>query len=184
MLFPLGEIIVSRNARLINLTKDEILAALRRHQSGDWGEYHKYTKALFNDVLGVDIPAQEQHDAGVNRRALETGRRLMSIYRSTRGFWFFVATEGDRKSTTVLLPDEYPYGREGVDDGTNPLHPLYNPCFDYPDNPLSEDEEVPLSAAEEAEIKALEKEMAEASARGERFALEKLHRYLGLTIRK
>ena len=66
----------------------EILRALDRHASGDWGEL---------------CPDDQQ----TNEDAIKNGTRLFSAYRSTKGVRFWVITEADRSATTVLLPEEY-----------------------------------------------------------------------------
>jgi hypothetical protein len=66
----------------------EMLRALRRHATGDWGEL---------------CPEDRQ----ANNDALKHGARLLSSYRAGSGTKFWIITEADRASTTVLLPDEY-----------------------------------------------------------------------------
>jgi hypothetical protein len=84
---PLGQT-VATPAALGALTQADIVAALRRHAAGDWGE--------------VDA-----HDRAANDDALREGERLLSVYRSVNGTTFWVITEADRSVTTVLLPDDY-----------------------------------------------------------------------------
>jgi len=84
---PLGRT-VATPAALEVLTQADIVAALRRHSTGDWGE--------------VDA-----HDRAANDDALNVGERLLSVYRSASGTTFWVITEADRSVTTVLLPDDY-----------------------------------------------------------------------------
>lgn len=84
---PLGQI-VATPAALGALTRPDVVAALRRHAAGDWGE--------------VDA-----HDRAANDDALRTGGRLLSAYRSAGGTTFWVITEADRSVTTVLLPEDY-----------------------------------------------------------------------------
>jgi hypothetical protein len=84
--FPLGQTVITANASLRLLT-EEVLAALRRHASGDWG-----------DLCPEDTLA--------NDTALREGGRLFSAYgQGEERFW--VITEADRSVTTVLLPDDY-----------------------------------------------------------------------------
>ena len=85
--FNLGQTVATQGA-LHSLNPDEILVALARHQSGDWGE------------LGDE-------DKGANERALLEEGRLVSKYLSVSGIPFYVITEWDRSLTTVLLPEEY-----------------------------------------------------------------------------
>ena len=84
---PLGQI-VATPAALGALSQPDIVAALRRHAAGDWG----------------DVDA---HDRAANDDALRSGERLLSAYRSASGTTFWVITEADRSVTTVLLPDDY-----------------------------------------------------------------------------
>lgn len=84
---PLGQT-VATPAALGALDRPDIVAALRRHASGDWG----------------DVDAD---DRAANDDALRAGERLLSVYRSANGTTFWVITEADRSATTVLLPDDY-----------------------------------------------------------------------------
>jgi hypothetical protein len=84
--FPLGQLAITGNASL-RLTTEEVLTALRRHASGDWG-----------DLCSEDTLA--------NDTALHQGGRLFSAYgQGAHRFW--VITESDRSVTTVLLPEDY-----------------------------------------------------------------------------
>ncbi len=85
--FPLGRLLVTPGA-LASIPAEEIGAALRRHASGDWGE-----------------ACPEDRDE--NELSLNEGYRLLSVYRSVAEVKFWIITEADRSSTTVLLPDEY-----------------------------------------------------------------------------
>ena len=66
----------------------ELLSALRRHLSGDWGDV-------------------SEADRAQNDRALAEGERLFSAYRSSGEIKFWIITEADRSATTILLPEEY-----------------------------------------------------------------------------
>ena len=84
--FPLGLLAITANAST-TLATEEVLTALKRHGSGDWGDL---------------CP----EDALANDGALATGGRLFSAYgHGACRFW--VITEEDRSVTTVLLPDDY-----------------------------------------------------------------------------
>jgi hypothetical protein len=84
--FPLGQVVITANASL-RLPTEQVLAALSRHASADWG-----------DLCPEDTLA--------NNTALECGDRLFSAYgQGQNRFW--VITEADRSVTTVLLPDDY-----------------------------------------------------------------------------
>lgn len=73
---------------LAAVPNDEMLAALARHARGDWGE--------------VSAADWKENDFSYSRRL-----RLVSSYTSSNGTKFWVITEADRSSTTVLLPEEY-----------------------------------------------------------------------------
>jgi hypothetical protein len=84
--FPLGQLVTTRNAAG-RLPPEEIADGITRHARGDWG----------------DISAA---DAVENEAALREGLRLLSAYgRGDRRFW--IITEADRSTTTVLMPDDY-----------------------------------------------------------------------------
>ena len=84
---PLGRT-VATPAALGTVSQPDIVAALRRHAAGDWG-----------DVTPDDRAA--------NDNALKSNERILSVYRSATGTTFWVLTEADRSVTTVLLPDDY-----------------------------------------------------------------------------
>ena len=85
--FRLGHIVSTPNA-LAHLTQEDILRGIQRHQAGDWG-----------DVCAEDRQANDQ--------ALVGGTRLLSAYHAANGTKFWLITESDRSSTTVLLPEDY-----------------------------------------------------------------------------
>ena len=85
--FRLGHIVTTPNA-LLQLTNEDILIGIQRHQAGDWG----------------DVSA---HDWTANERALINGTRLLSVYCSANGIKFWLITEADRSVTTILLPEDY-----------------------------------------------------------------------------
>jgi hypothetical protein len=82
--FAPGRLTVTTHVQL-HVTRKEILAALRRHLRGDWGE--------------LDLQDHQSNEA-----ALRDGARLLSAYRTKRGVRFWVVTEWDRSATTVLVP--------------------------------------------------------------------------------
>ncbi|MFO0849882.1 MAG: hypothetical protein U0871_15205 [Gemmataceae bacterium] len=84
---PLGQTVITPAAAAA-LEQPDVVTALRRHASGDWGE--------------VDAD-----DRRANGNALRDGTRLLSAYTSAGGTRFWVITEADRSVTTVLLPDDY-----------------------------------------------------------------------------
>ena len=84
--FALGQMAITANASL-RLSTEEVLTALRRHASGDWG-----------DLCPEDTLA--------NDTALREGGRLFSAYgQGEQRIW--IITEADRSVTTVLLPSDY-----------------------------------------------------------------------------
>ena len=83
----LGQTVATCNAAA-ELEDVEIVAALGRHEQGDWGD------------LGAD-------DWQANERALIENERLVSVYHTKGGQKFYVITERDRSVTTVLLPEDY-----------------------------------------------------------------------------
>lgn len=85
--FLLGETLLTQGALAI-LAPDEANFALSRHQRGDWG----------------DIPKVDREE---NELSVREGFRILSVYRSCSGVRFWVITEADRSSTTILLPEEY-----------------------------------------------------------------------------
>ena len=85
--FRIGRIVSTPNA-LSQLTHEDILMGIRRHQGGDWG----------------DVTEDNRQP---NERALIEGTRLFSVYHAVSGTKFWVITESDRSATTVLLPEDY-----------------------------------------------------------------------------
>jgi hypothetical protein len=84
--FSLGQTVITANASL-QLATEEVLTALKRHASGDWG-----------DLCPEDCLANDE--------ALQHGGRLFSAYgQGDNRFW--IITEADRSVTTVLLPNDY-----------------------------------------------------------------------------
>lgn len=83
----LGQVVITANARNI-LTDLDINMALKRHQSGDWGELC-------------------DEDKRANEDALKNSDRILSVYRSSNGKKFWMITESDRQYTTVLMPEDY-----------------------------------------------------------------------------
>jgi hypothetical protein len=85
--FRLGHIVSTPHALEV-LQNEDILRGICRHQAGDWGDV-------------------DDHDRKENEFSLEKGFRLFSVYRSAKGVTFWIITEADRSSTTVLLPEDY-----------------------------------------------------------------------------
>ncbi len=66
-----------------------VLASLKRHFNGDWGE-------------------MDADDKAENDEALRNGEeRLFSAYETETQPKIWIITEADRSATTVLFPDEY-----------------------------------------------------------------------------
>jgi hypothetical protein len=88
-LFTLGQVVATPGA-LAALEKagQQPGDFLSRHISGDWG----------------DVPPE---DVKENEFSLKHGFRLLSAYHTSAGDKLWVITEGDRSSTSLLLPEEY-----------------------------------------------------------------------------
>jgi hypothetical protein len=86
-LFQMGRLFITP-AAMEAVAEYEIIAALRRHLRGDWG-----------NVCPED---REEND-----RSLRKGFRLLSVYQTAKGTTFWIITEADRSATTVLLPSDY-----------------------------------------------------------------------------
>ena len=83
----LGQVVLTPGV-LYEINPQDAIAALRRHQSSDWGECGK-------------------EDWAENDLALDEGLRIVSVYRDREKRRFWIITETDRSSTTILLPEEY-----------------------------------------------------------------------------
>lgn len=85
--FSLGRIVMTQSVSE-TLSLHEIGTALLRHAHGDWG-----------DVCAEDRDANES--------ALWNGNRLCSVYHDRKDVKFWIITEANRNTTTVLLPSDY-----------------------------------------------------------------------------
>lgn len=85
--FQLGKIYVTKAVQA-QICPIDALSSLSRHWQGDWG-----------DVVAGDATANDQ--------AVNDGTRLLSAYQSREGIKFWIITEADRSSTTILLPEDY-----------------------------------------------------------------------------
>ena len=87
-LFALGKTVATPGALVVMQGLDiSPISLLSRHQRGDWGEL-------------------DPEDKAENDTALDAGTRIFSAYIfDTVKFW--IITEADRSSTTILLPEEY-----------------------------------------------------------------------------
>lgn len=79
--------IVATSKTFNTIESGDILLALHRHLQGDWGEL-------------------DRHGWQANEQALDDGSRLLSAYISRNGTRFWIITEADRSSTTILLPED------------------------------------------------------------------------------
>ncbi len=87
MKFDPGQLGITPGAQA-EIPMAEVETALNRHVQGDWGNVSK-------------------DDRAQNEWALKNEARLMSVYESANGVVFWIITEADRSSTTILLPSEY-----------------------------------------------------------------------------
>lgn len=83
----LGKTVITANA-MATLDPDSVQQALRRHATGDWG----------------DLSPEDRQENDLSARE---GFRILSAYTDTQGTKFWIITEADRSSTTVLLPEDY-----------------------------------------------------------------------------
>jgi hypothetical protein len=86
-IFPAGDLVFTPEVRA-KVPFEEILEALLRHLSGDWG------------VL-------DEHDWKMNDAALLNGCCLLSRYATPAGVKFCILTELDRSVTTVRLANDH-----------------------------------------------------------------------------
>lgn len=84
--FSCGRLVITRGA-LTEIPHAEAEEALLRHMSGDWGELDSADKAI-------------------NEARLLKGGRLLSTFLTADGVHFWIVTEANRSSTTILLPEE------------------------------------------------------------------------------
>ena len=85
--FPPGQILITTNAQQ-NLSPEDVHKALKRHLCGDWGDC-------------------DPEDTAENELSLKEGFRLFSVYHTEDRTKFWIITEQDRSSTTILLPEDY-----------------------------------------------------------------------------
>jgi hypothetical protein len=83
----LGRVCITPSAATA-VSADEVLQAIARHATGDWG------------VL-------DNHDRQENERALSTRGRLISVYQASNGTRFWIITDAGWETTTLLLPEDY-----------------------------------------------------------------------------
>jgi hypothetical protein len=85
--FAPRQILVTSGAKAM-LTCADLMFAIHRHLTGDWGEV-------------------DEEDKRENEQSLTRGGRLLSRFTNACGIVHWVITEADRSATTVLLPEEY-----------------------------------------------------------------------------
>jgi hypothetical protein len=85
--FELGRLLITPHAQ-DELDPADVFDGIQRHSTGDWGEL-------------------DEEDRQENELSLREGFRLISAYIARNGTRFWVITEADRSSTTVLLPPDY-----------------------------------------------------------------------------
>ena len=90
--FQMGKLVWTRgvNDRIAEGTAFAklVIASLKRHAAGDWGDL-------------------SQEDKAENELALKDGFRLLSAYETEGMPRIWIITEADRSATTVLFPEEY-----------------------------------------------------------------------------
>ncbi len=94
-LFPLGQVFATLGV-MEACSNLQMLVCLKRHMTGDWG-------------------CMEEEDRESNDDAIESGRRIISVYpidpaKPSKGYGdntMWIITAADRRTTTVLLADEY-----------------------------------------------------------------------------
>lgn len=87
--FELGQIVATTT--LFNYCKERrylLLSYLLRHANCDWGSIC-------------------EEDKKENDESLKNGRRLLSQYELPDKTKFWIITEADRSSTTMLFPEDY-----------------------------------------------------------------------------
>jgi hypothetical protein len=92
--FPLGQTDITSNAR-DRIHTEDIRIGLERHARGDWGE-----------LCAED---RQSNDEALRRGGIlqTVGHMLQSVYHDRHGTEFWVLSDGDRGTTTVLLPEDY-----------------------------------------------------------------------------
>lgn len=85
--FPLG-IIINTPGVIEEVDREDAVAYLLKHEAADW----------------EGLPAE---DAKENEIALACGLRIWSTRRDRNNTLFWIITEADRSTTTLMLPSEY-----------------------------------------------------------------------------
>lgn len=92
-MFKLGQVVMTAGVSN-EVNPLVVMACIRRHSRGDWGNLDEHDKKL-NDA---SVKYREKHG--------ELRERLMSSYEFDT-FKLWVITEYDESVTTVLFPEEY-----------------------------------------------------------------------------
>jgi hypothetical protein len=87
--FPVGEIVATAGVMALAEKGVDLMAYLKRHVQGDWGDLDDHDKAANDDSLKYG------------------GEWLLSSYEIADHGTIWIITEADRSKTTLLLPDEY-----------------------------------------------------------------------------
>ena len=87
ILFPIGQLVMTRGVADAGYPLDEIISLIRRHVTGDFGEI-------------------DEEDRQENLLSIREGYRILSAYK-INGTKLWVITEADRSVTTILYPSEY-----------------------------------------------------------------------------
>ncbi len=85
--FPLG-IIVNTPGVIEEVDREDAYACLVKHETADWD----------------DAPAEDRKE---NETALACGLRIWTTHRDRNNTLFWIITEADRSTTTLMLPSEY-----------------------------------------------------------------------------
>ena len=90
MTLPLGRVFGTFGAvvAFAEAPNEDFNSYISRHEHGDWGEV-------------------DDHDRRANENALKHDLRVLSAYTLSSGVRIWLITEGDRSTTTILLPEEY-----------------------------------------------------------------------------
>ncbi|HQU19097.1 MAG TPA: hypothetical protein PLA92_08630 [Fimbriimonadaceae bacterium] len=83
----LGQLLITPTAQS-EIDPADVFEAIQRHATGDWGELC-------------------EEDCHENELCARNGFRVFSAYSDRHGSKFWIITEADRSTTTVLLPNDY-----------------------------------------------------------------------------
>lgn len=87
-IFKLGKVVITKNAQ-VSLDMYSVQVILQVHYANcNWGDLCDEDKKLNDD-------------------AVAHGGRILAAYSDVNGTKFWIITESDRSSTTILLPEDY-----------------------------------------------------------------------------